>query len=334
MPELPEVEIVRLGLAPHIVGATFTSVDVLDERILRRHGAPMAPHPSGSELARRLEGRRIVAVQRRGKFLWMPLVTDVSAPQPPGEALTAHLGMSGRLLLREPGMPPQWPAPPTPSDPPSRLRKEAHRGKPSRVALAPLTDPHVRTRLELVRSDGRPIELSFVDQRIFGRLAVEALSEDGGGRPVPGSVAAIAPDLLEPAFDEDAVVDRMRESRATVKALLLDQGLISGVGNIYADEALWRARIYWARAGCGIAARALRRLLAAVREVFAESLAQGGTTFDSLYVNVNGESGHFSHSLNVYGRAGKPCPRCGTLIRRERFGSRSSYCCPHCQRSR
>jgi formamidopyrimidine-DNA glycosylase len=348
MPELPEVETVRRGLASHIVGATCTGVSVLDERILRRHGAPMAPHPSGSELAQRLQGRRIVSVQRRGKFLWMPLATDMSMSKPSDEAVTVHLGMSGQLLLREPMMPLRRPMSPAPVGIPpllhngashkenlyrATLHKGAHSGEPSPIALA-LAGPHVRARLQFVRADGQPIELSFVDQRLFGRIAVEELADDGHGRAVPSSVAAIAPDPLEPAFADDAVVVRMRESRATVKALLLDQRLISGVGNIYADEALWRARIYWARTGRSIAPRTLHRLLEAVREVFAESLAQGGTSFDSLYINVNGESGRFSHSLNVYGRAGEPCPRCGTLIRRERFGSRSSYRCPRCQRSR
>jgi formamidopyrimidine-DNA glycosylase len=356
MPELPEVETVRRGLAAHITGATCASVDVIDERILRRHGAPVAPHPSGSAFARSLEGRRIVAVERRGKFLWMPLdglgdsVQTVRPPQSqlPSEALTAHLGMSGQLLLREPGAALQIPVFSAPSSPPassasssvshvSHDRRQAltasHDDKRSRMALA-LAGPHVRARLALIRDDGRPVELSFVDQRIFGRLAVEPLADDGRGRSVPSSVAAIAPDPLEPAFNEDAVIARMRASRASIKSLLLDQRLISGVGNIYADEALWRSRIYWARAGRGIAARTLHRLLASVREVFADSLAQGGTSFDSLYVNVNGESGYFSRSLNVYGRAGKPCPRCGTPIRRERFGSRSSYYCPRCQRRR
>ena len=320
MPELPEVETVRRGLAAHLVGATCTDVDVIDERILRRHGDVSGPHPSGAQVAYMLDGRCILAVHRRGKFLWMPLAADVPALQLPetvslspetarsDHALTVHLGMSGELLLSEP-----------------------HGSATSQVARA-LLGPHVRARMRFVRADGHPIELSFVDQRIFGRLAVEALAPDGHGRLVPSSVASIAPDPLEPAFDEDAVIAHMRASRAMVKSLLLDQGLVSGIGNIYADESLWRARIYWARPGRSIAARTLHRLFAAVRAVFAESLVQGGTTLDSLYVNVNGESGRFVHSLNAYGCEGQPCPRCGAIIRRERFGSRSSYCCPHCQR--
>ena len=328
MPELPEVEVVRRGLASHIVGATCTDVNVIDERILRRHGAAAAPHPSGTEFAHRLQGQRIATVQRRGKFLWMPLVSTSPEAHVSDMALTAHLGMSGQLLLSEPGTASIQSATP---DTLPRLRTESQGGRSSRVALA-VVNPHLRASMEFVCADGRPIELSFVDQRVFGRLAVEELVSDAFGRLVPSSVAAIAPDPLEPAFDESAVIARMRRSRATVKALLLDQKLVSGVGNIYADESLWRAHLYWARTGQNIAAHSLRRLLASVSEVFAESLAQGGTTLDSLYVNVNGESGRFLRSLNAYGRAGKPCPRCGTTIRRERFGSRSSYYCPRCQR--
>jgi formamidopyrimidine-DNA glycosylase len=283
----------------------------------------------------------------------MPLADDVLAPrripQPQQTvALVAHLGMSGQLLLRDCAAQMHGPVSPHMSSFDSQgdavlgvqsrdvqhgnaISDEFSADSSSRVALA-LAGPHVRARLHLVRADGRAIELSFVDQRIFGRLSLETLADDGRGRLVPGSVAVIAPDPLEPVFDDDAVVACMRRSRASVKALLLNQRLISGVGNIYADESLWRARIYWARAGRSIATRTLHRLLAAVREVFAQSLDQGGTSFDSLYVNVNGESGYFSRSLNAYGREGRPCLRCGTLIRRERFGSRSSYYCPRCQR--
>lgn len=354
MPELPEVETVRRGLASHITGAVCTGVDVIDERLLRRHGAPAAPHPSGAEFAHSLLGQRIGAVDRRGKFLWMPL-TDGMLPtrrilQPAqAVALVAHLGMSGQLLLRDCDAATRGSLSPIPAVDWQRdgvIHAQARDGRKadtisgefgddrlSRVALT-LAEPHVRARLQLMRADGRAIELSFVDQRVFGRLALEPLADDGSGRQVPGSVAAIAPDPLESAFDEAAVIARMQASRASIKSLLLDQRLVSGVGNIYADESLWRARIYWARAGRGIATRALHRLLAAVREVFAESLSQGGTSFDSLYINVNGESGYFSRSLTVYGQAGRPCPRCGTLIRRERFRSRSSYYCPRCQRSR
>ena len=114
--------------------------------------------------------------------------------------------------------------------------------------------------------------------------------------------------------------------------MLLDQTVISGVGNIYADEALWRARLYGGRVADGISRPKLRELLTAVSDVMGEALAVGGTSFDALYVNVNGQSGYFERSLNAYGRAGQPCRRCGQMMRRESFMNRSSYFCPRCQR--
>jgi formamidopyrimidine-DNA glycosylase len=136
---------------------------------------------------------------------------------------------------------------------------------------------------------------------------------------------------MEAAFDEDVVLARLRTRHSDVKRALLDQSLMSGVGNIYADEALWRARTHWAREASSLRRADASRLLAAVREVLAEALRAGGTSFDSLYVNVNGESGYFSRSLAVYGREGEPCPRCGAPVRRDPFMNRSSYSCPVCQ---
>ncbi|HZC42423.1 MAG TPA: bifunctional DNA-formamidopyrimidine glycosylase/DNA-(apurinic or apyrimidinic site) lyase [Streptosporangiaceae bacterium] len=183
--------------------------------------------------------------------------------------------------------------------------------------------PHDRIRITF--TDGGP-DLRLRDQRTFGHAVVAR-----GGAELPALISHIAPDPLEAAFDGDELIARLRTRRTGIKAALLDQSLISGVGNIYADEALWRARLHWARP-----ARTLRRaqasdLLAAVREVLLSALAAGGTSFDALYVNVNGESGYFGRSLAVYGRAGKPCLRCGTPIRRDAFANRSAYSCPHCQ---
>ncbi|MDX6225474.1 MAG: formamidopyrimidine-DNA glycosylase [Frankiales bacterium] len=276
MPELPEVEVVRSGLERWVVGRTIEDVRVSHPRAVRRHVA------GGADLAARLRGATVTAARRRGKFLWMPLDT--------GEALQAHLGMSGQLLVESQEAP-----------------EEAHL--------------HVRVRF----GDGGD-ELRFVDQRTFGGLAV---IEDG--EPVPPALAHVAPDPLEEAFDDEAFVGALRRRRTGIKRALLDQGLISGVGNIYADEALWRARLHWARATEGLPKPKVRELLGHLREVFADALRQGGTSFDSLYVNVNGESGYFDRSLNVYGREGAPCYRCGSLIRREAFMSRSSYRCPRCQ---
>ena len=213
-----------------------------------------------------------------------------------GDALLGHLGMSGQMLVQ-----------PGESDDERHLRVRI-------VLEGPSAD-----------SAGRR-ELRFVDQRMFGGLLVSA-----GGADLPPEIAHIARDPLDPDFDDDAFVARVRRRSAGVKRLLLDQGLVSGVGNIYADEALWRARVHGERPGERLTVGQVRTVLAEARTVMGEALAQGGTSFDSLYVNVNGESGYFDRSLHAYGRQDEPCDRCGTLIRRVAFMNRSSYFCPGCQ---
>ncbi len=215
-------------------------------------------------------------------------------PLDSGDALVGHLGMSGQLLVQPRGAP---------------------------------DERHLRVR---VRFDDDGPELRFVDQRTFGCLAVEPLVPAGAGR-VPRSVAHIALDPLDPAFDQESVVTALRGRRTGVKRALLDQSLISGVGNIYADEALWRARLHFARPTETLTRPQVRRVLDAARAVMSEALAAGGTSFDALYVNVNGESGYFDRSLDAYGQVGEPCARCGTAIRREAFMNRSSFSCPVCQ---
>jgi formamidopyrimidine-DNA glycosylase len=190
-------------------------------------------------------------------------------------------------------------------------------------AQAP-AEKHLRARLTF--ADGGP-ELRFVDQRTFGGMALSELTED----LVPETIAHIAPDPLEEAFDQSAVVGRMKRRESAVKRALLDQTLISGVGNIYADEALWRAQVHGERLCSALTRPALSRVVDHARQVMLEALGQGGTSFDALYVNVNGASGYFDRSLHAYGQEGRPCARCGTLIRREPFMNRSSYSCPHCQ---
>ena len=275
MPELPEVEVVRRGLERHVVGRTIDSVQMLHPRALRRHVA------GPDDFAAAVRGREITGALRRGKYLWLPVGDD---------ALLAHLGMSGQLLV----------------------------GDPSR----PLS-PHVRVRLTF--ADSGP-DLRFSDQRTFGHLSLAV-----GGAVLPAAIAHIAPDPLEPAFDLAAVTARIRSRRSGIKRALLDQSLVSGIGNIYADEALWRACLHWAREAQMLRPGQITKLFGAVQEVFAESLSAGGTTFDSLYVNVNGQSGYFERSLNVYGRAGQPCRRCGTAVRRDPFMNRSAFSCPRCQ---
>ena len=240
--------------------------------------------PSGFAAA--LAGQRIEAVRRRGKYFWLALAN--------GDALLGHLGMSGQMLLQEPGAP---------------------------------DERHLRVRFGLLTPDGRRLEMRFVDQRMFGGLAVSA-----GGADLPAEIVHIARDPIDPEFDDDEFVRRTRRRTSGIKRLLLDQGLISGVGNIYADEALWRARLHGERPGDRLTGPVVRELLGHVRAVMGEALAQGGTSFDALYVNVNGESGYFDRSLDAYGQEGEPCRRCGTPIRRVAFMNRSSYFCPRCQR--
>jgi formamidopyrimidine-DNA glycosylase len=308
VPELPEVEVVRAGLERHVLGRTLESVEVLHPRPVRRD------HRGPAGFAAALAGRRIEAVRRRGKYFWLAL-----APLPgqaTGDALLGHLGMSGQMLLHEPGAPDERhlrvrfllsPAPPLVEEDAPELGSLVEEGAP-----APVT---------------RPLEMRFVDQRMFGGLA---FSE--GGAELPPEIVHIARDPIDPEFDDDAFVRRARRRTSAVKRLLLDQGLISGVGNIYADEALWRAGLHGERPGDRLTGPVLRELLGHVRDVMGEALAQGGTSFDALYVNVNGESGYFDRSLDAYGQEGRPCRRCGTPIRRVAFMNRSSYFCPRCQR--
>ena len=341
MPELPEVEVVRRGLASWVRGRTITGVEILDSRSVRRHAA------GPEDLRGNLEGAVVTDVARRGKFLWMPLVeaepaapsgasgasaatsvssvTESAAPSLPSAddgvprlALMAHLGMSGQLLMEDPHLP---------------------------------DEKHLKVRLTLspaVSADGTPMpaELRFVDQRIFGGVFLTDLQPTPDGAPgglsetglplIPEEAAHIARDPLDPAFSFEDFYVRLRKRKTGIKRALLDQGLISGVGNIYADEALWAAKLHFARPTDTMRRADALRLVESARDVMTRALAAGGTSFDSLYVNVNGASGYFSRSLNAYGREGEPCPRCAavglsTLIRRDSFMNRSSYSCPVCQ---
>jgi formamidopyrimidine-DNA glycosylase len=278
VPELPEVETVRDGLARHVVGRTVESVTVLHPRPVRRD--PRGPAGFAAELT----GRRFVGARRRGKYLWLPLDS--------GDALLAHLGMSGQLVVQPPGRP---------------------------------DERHLRVRLALTDDRG-DLELRFVDQRMFGGLSISQ-----GGAELPPEIAHIARDPFDPEFDDERFVGRVRLRRAGIKRLLLDQTLVSGIGNIYADEALWRAQVHGDRPGDRLRPIQVRRVLAEARAVMQAALHEGGTSFDALYVNVNGESGYFDRSLHAYGREALPCDRCGTPIRRQEFMNRSSFFCPVCQ---
>ena len=301
MPELPEVEVVRHGLAPAVTGATIERVEVLDERSLKRHDGP------AEDFIDRLTGARLVALVRRGKFLWMPVAAGRGSFGDPVEALVVHLGMSGQVLLRSRG-----------------------------ADDGPLT----RIRFEIVHPEHGELLVNFVDQRIFGSMALDALQQTPDGAAggygsslalVPGQVAHIARDPLDPAFDDAAFVAALRRRRTGIKRALLDQTLVSGIGNIYADEALWAARLHYDRPTASLPVARVRELLTEVRVVLARALEEGGTSFDAQYVNVNGASGYFSHSLRAYGQQGKECSRCGGLIVREQFMNRGSHFCPRCQ---
>ena len=207
------------------------------------------------------------------------------------EALVVHLGMSGQMLL------------------------------------GPITNPD-HLRIAAVLDDGTA--LSFVDQRTFGGWQLSDLVTVEGSR-VPQPVAHIARDPLDPRFDRNAVVNVLRRKHSEIKRQLLDQTVVSGIGNIYADEALWRAEVNGARIAEKLTRGQLQRVLDCAAEVMREALQEGGTSFDSLYVNVNGQSGYFDRSLNVYGREDRSCRRCGAVIRREKFMNRSSFYCPVCQ---
>jgi formamidopyrimidine-DNA glycosylase len=278
MPELPEVEVVRLGLERGVARRRIETVHVHHPRAIRRHAA------GADDFVALLTGRRIDGAKRRGKYLWLPLDS--------GDALVGHLGMSGQLLVVPPDKP---------------------------------EEAHLRVRFGFA-DGGR--ELRFVDQRTFGGLFVVA-----GGADLPDDIAHIARDPLDPEFDDAAFGKALRAKRTGVKRALLDQSLVSGVGNIYADESLWRARLHYDRPTATLTKPQVADLLTSIRQVLNESLRAGGTSFDALYVSTEGVSGLFERELNVYGREDEPSPRCGTPVRRDKFMNRSSYYCPRCQRA-
>ncbi|WP_394214219.1 bifunctional DNA-formamidopyrimidine glycosylase/DNA-(apurinic or apyrimidinic site) lyase [Brachybacterium vulturis] len=313
MPELPEVEVVRRGLAPRTVGRTVTDVELLDARIIRRQ------HGGIDRLRAALQGVTLTAVVRRGKFLWWRLADADGADT--GEALMGHLGMSGQLRIATADG-----ATVTP-------------GGQSPPSEGPAPDPLRHRRLSLHLHDGTRVDL--IDQRLFGGLWTSPLVEaaDGAlagvGSPdalLPEGASHIARDLLDPAADLVAIARILRARRSAVKALLLNQEIVSGIGNIYADEALWSARTRFDTPGTALSQRRALAILRGAREVMERALAVGGTSFDALYVNVDGRSGYFARSLNAYGREGEPCPRCGRLLRRVIYQGRSSHFCPRCQR--
>ncbi|QRV01559.1 bifunctional DNA-formamidopyrimidine glycosylase/DNA-(apurinic or apyrimidinic site) lyase [Arcanobacterium phocisimile] len=281
MPELPEVETIRRGLVPHVVGKTIARVDALHPRVAR-----MSPEGLDS-----LAGMTISGVVRRGKFMWFLT----------GErALVAHLGMSGQMRINSDSV-------------------------------------HVRARFHF--TDGT--SLDFVDQRTFGYLHPDQLlptpdSGPGGygsqAAMIPASVAHIGRDLLDPLLDLRDVARAVKHRRTEIKRAILNQNIASGIGNIYADEALWEACVHPQKMTTAMSLAKIADVYEHAREVMERAVEAGGTSFDELYVNVNGESGYFDRSLHVYGKTGQPCDRCGKEIQRITFMNRSSHLCPACQR--
>ena len=318
MPELPEVEVVRRGLLPHAIGARIADVTVRDARSVRHQVGGPAAFIEG------LRDHQITGIARRGKFLWWRMAEPDGTPS--GLALVTHLGMSGQLRVDA-------------HDPVQRAAVGTV------LSEGPAPDPHrhLRISLQVVRADATRSSIGFLDQRLFGGMWLSALDGDpsappsGEGSPdglLPTAATHIARDLLDPHLDRDRVVDVLGRRSAPIKSLLLDQSLMSGIGNIYADEGLWVARVRFDTPASAVSVRKRRLLLSETAEVMQRALAVGGTSFDALYVNVDGRSGYFARSLHAYGREGEPCDRCGTPLRRVMHGGRSSHFCARCQRRR
>ena len=297
MPELPEVETVRAGLAEHLVGAKVSAIEISDIRSLKRN-------VSGVQgFVQELTGSTLESVVRRGKFLWLPISDS--------RALVGHLGMSGQILVRTPDFAP---------------------------------DPQTRVVIHVKTQGGDALEIRFVDQRLFGGLMIDDLVPTSDGLPagfspeaeagavIPATVSHISRDLLDPNFNALAVAEKMAKKNSGIKRVLLDQNLLSGIGNIYADESLWLAKLHYDKQASSISKKRHLELIEIAAEVLRKAVAQGGTSFDEQYKNVNGESGYFSQSLNAYGMTGLPCKRCGTPIKREAWANRGSHFCPKCQK--
>ncbi|MBN9643148.1 bifunctional DNA-formamidopyrimidine glycosylase/DNA-(apurinic or apyrimidinic site) lyase [Corynebacterium mendelii] len=293
MPELPEVETIRRGLAEHITGCTISHPEIIHHRTARRT-------PGGAAaISQSIDHTTITAVERRGKFMW--LVLDGSG------ALVVHLGMSGQMLI-----------------------------KPPRSQAEDRADPgmtHLRARMTVTAPGGagQARQVWFVDQRTFGYWHTDTLIP-ADGRLIPSMISHIAPDPMEECFSPRTVAEKLKQRRSAIKPLLLNQEIVSGIGNIYADEMLFAAGIHPQQAAHRLSLARLERLLQSAATVMGAAIAQGGTSFDDLYVNVNGSSGYFDRSLTAYGRAGQPCLRCGTPLAHAVVGGRGSSFCPVCQK--
>lgn len=281
MPELPEVETIRAGLARHTKGRRIVQVRGNGSRLIRNN-------PQGMEdLHAHLVDAQIRAVRRRGKFMWLELAGS-------DFALVIHLGMSGQVRVGQQDM--------------ETLERHEH--------------------VRLVLDDGKIV--SFVDPRTFGHLTICMLTPDTTGRLIPAIMDSVAPDPFEDV-PADTFTSAMARTSRFVKSVLLDQSIVSGIGNIYADEALFRAGLHGTVRAKNLAPKEALTVINAARDVMGEALKVGGTSFDALYVNTEGDPGYFERSLRVYGRAGEDCLECGTIVEREVIGGRSHFFCRRCQ---
>ena len=320
MPELPEVETIRRNLEQTVVGARVLSIsDPTHERTLRNQQGGIAALRAG------LEGMRLGAAVRRGKFLWFPLAGDVTSAEG-SFALVMHLGMSGQLRVE--------------SGSAALHRAGSALPPPARQSLGEAR-LFAHERLRFALDNGK--DLVFCDQRTFGHVELRPLRPTADGAPggmgapeplLPQGVEHIARDVLDSCRDTTKFVEKTRASTRAIKTKLLDQSIVSGIGNIYADEGLFAARIHPAAPGRSLSERKLRKLLSAVAEVMEHALDFGGTSFDRLYVNSWGNPGEFAKELQVYGRGGLSCRRCGTRLDKMIIDGRSSVFCPRCQRKR
>jgi formamidopyrimidine-DNA glycosylase len=278
MPELPEVETVRRGLAPALTGKRIRSIESLHSRLERRNDGRRLASTAGS---------KILSVERRGKFLWFKLDSDL--------AIVGHLGMSGQMLI------------------------------------APKSSPLEKHARAVMDFGDKKYEFRFVDQRTFGWLTVDEMIEGDLGL-IPETCAHISLDPFDSNFNIKSAADEVLQRKSEIKRVLLNQEVVSGIGNIYADEALWLAKVHPETRVETLTKAEVIKILNSAKRVMSRALSQGGTSFDDLYINVNGESGYFEVSLRVYGREGELCTRCRTPIRRITFANRSSHFCPNCQK--
>lgn len=298
MPELPEVEVVRRGIEKQLIGAEIKSVKVLFPGSLR-----------GKEPKRfieALEGWSITHAVRRGKFIWL-LGKDNSGEQTQ-YSLVIHLGMSGQILINQPG-----------------------------IDISSKNRAHLRVAIELV--DGRKV--NFVDQRTFGRMLVEPLVETKDKKPagwgadsclIPRRVEQnVARDVLDPGVDCQKIIDTVQKRKSSIKHSLLDQKLVSGIGNIYADEALFAAKMSPAQSANSLSAERIKEVFRCAGKIMKAAIKQGGTSFDELYVDTSGNPGYFEQELMVYGRGGEPCKDCGATLEKLQQSGRNATYCPKCQ---